>query len=87
DPDPLYVAALHDVCEATAPKLRIATLGTNLAVMWPAPTCYSLQSATNLVATNTIWGNAVESVIATDDGQMMAIVTITNNYRYYRLYK
>ncbi|HUP77061.1 MAG TPA: hypothetical protein VM260_00780, partial [Pirellula sp.] len=64
DPDPLYLASLHDICEATAPTLNVSLSTNTVKLSWPAPTCYSLQSRFDL-STKSTWASAPETLNTT----------------------
>lgn len=84
DPDPFYVASLHNVCEATSPTLTLARSGGNLVVSWPAPSCYALQASTSL--TTPTWISVPETVFLTNGVNQVSIAN-TNSARFFRLLK
>ncbi|MBA4146614.1 MAG: hypothetical protein H0X66_00755 [Verrucomicrobia bacterium] len=84
DPDPLYVASLRVACELSAPLLNIARTGTNMLLTWPSPSCFSPQSATNLLASNTLWTAAGGSIFVTNELNAV-IISGTHSARFFRL--
>jgi hypothetical protein len=86
DPDPLYVASLHEACELVSPALTVAASNSVITLSWPGPSCYSIQATTNLAGTNTIWTTPPETTVVSSNRQTVTISSATAN-RFFRLIK
>lgn len=86
DPDPLYLASLGASCEVIAPQLTISRAGPQVNLIWPAPSCFMLQSAVNLTASNTLWSPVNNPVFLTN-GFNLVTIHGTNDGRFFRLAK
>ena len=84
DPDPFYVASLHNVCESSSPSLTFARTGSQTVITWPAPSCYQLQGSPTLISPT--WVSVPETVIITNGVNQLTIAN-TNAARFFRLIK
>lgn len=84
DPDPFYIASLHNVCESSAPTLSFVSQGGNTILSWPAPSCYTLQSSGLLTPAS--WNSIPETALLTNDTYKVTIAN-TNSSRFFRLTK
>lgn len=83
DPDPVYIAPLHPVCENVAPYLNVNVVNNNLVLSWPAPSCFILESSESL---SDDW-NVVAEVPATVGGYNQVVIPADAPARFFRLVK
>ncbi len=86
DPDPLYLASLRSPCEVVSPRLGISRSNGEVHLMWPAPSCFVLETKSRFSTTNFLWSQ-VNSAVSISNQMNVVTISATNEARFFRLTK